>query len=33
LRKASASALALLEDWHGAGWLRQDLPELPSADC
>jgi 50S ribosomal protein L16 3-hydroxylase len=24
LRKASASALALLDDWHGAGWLRQE---------
>lgn len=33
LRKASASALALLEDWHGAGWLRQDLPEVPGSDC
>jgi 50S ribosomal protein L16 3-hydroxylase len=32
LRKASAAALALLDDWHGAGWLRQDLPELPGAD-
>jgi 50S ribosomal protein L16 3-hydroxylase len=28
LRKASASAMALLEDWHDAGWLRQE----PSAD-
>jgi 50S ribosomal protein L16 3-hydroxylase len=33
LRKASASALALLEDWHGAGWLRQVGPELPVADA
>jgi 50S ribosomal protein L16 3-hydroxylase len=28
LRKAGASALALLGDWHDAGWLRQE----PSAD-
>jgi len=33
LRKASASALALLDDWHGAGWLRQDGHELPGADA
>ena len=26
LRKASASALALLADWHDAGWLAQALP-------
>lgn len=30
LRKASASALALLEDWHGAGWLRQAMTERPA---
>jgi len=28
LRKAGASAMALLEDWHEAGWLRQE----PSAE-
>jgi 50S ribosomal protein L16 3-hydroxylase len=28
LRKASASAIALLGDWHDAGWLRL----VPSAD-
>lgn len=33
LRRASASALALLDDWHGAGWLRQERPELPGADA
>lgn len=32
LRKASVSALALLDDWHGAGWLRQERHELPGAD-
>jgi len=26
LRKASTAALALLADWHEAGWLRQELP-------
>jgi 50S ribosomal protein L16 3-hydroxylase len=26
LRKAGASAIALLGDWHDAGWLRQTLP-------
>jgi 50S ribosomal protein L16 3-hydroxylase len=26
LRKAGASALALLGDWHDAGWLRQEPP-------
>lgn len=26
LRKAGASAVALLGDWHDAGWLRQTLP-------
>lgn len=26
LRKAGASAMALLADWHDAGWLRQALP-------
>lgn len=27
LRKAGASPMALLADWHGAGWLRQSPPE------
>lgn len=31
LRKAGVSAIALLGDWHDAGWLRQVLPELPGA--
>ena len=26
LRKVSASAITLLADWHGAGWLQQALP-------
>lgn len=30
LRKAGAAAIALLGDWHEAGWLQQ-LPESPSA--
>ncbi len=29
LRKAGAAALALLGDWHGAGWLRQVAAEPP----
>lgn len=33
LRRASDSALALLEDWHGAGWLRQAMAELPAASA
>ena len=32
-RRASASALALLEDWHGAGWLRQEMTGLPAANA
>ena len=31
LRKASSSAMALLGDWHDAGWLRQERHELPGA--
>ena len=30
LRKASKSAIALLGDWHEAGWLQQDEPSLSS---
>ena len=30
LRKASVSAIALLGDWHDAGWLRQELPGADS---
>jgi 50S ribosomal protein L16 3-hydroxylase len=26
LRKAGEAAIALLGDWHDAGWLRQTLP-------
>ncbi|MGH6640115.1 MAG: JmjC domain-containing protein [Polaromonas sp.] len=33
LRKAGVSAIALLGDWHDAGWLRQAPPELPGADA
>ncbi|MBK5207416.1 MAG: cupin domain-containing protein [Polaromonas sp.] len=29
LRKASVTAITLLGDWHDAGWLRQEQPELP----
>ena len=31
LRKAGASAVELLGDWHDAGWLRQALPEPSGA--
>lgn len=30
LRKAGAAAMALLGDWHDAGWLRQELPPAES---
>ncbi|OGA97730.1 MAG: cupin [Burkholderiales bacterium RIFCSPHIGHO2_12_FULL_61_11] len=32
LRKASVAALALLGDWHDAGWLRQEQNERPDND-
>jgi 50S ribosomal protein L16 3-hydroxylase len=31
LRKASVAAIALLGDWHDAGWLRQEPHDLPDA--
>lgn len=31
VRKASSSAIALLGDWHDAGWLRQERNKLPDS--